>query len=69
MRNGRRRMNEIFSPNPFVAIVDKDGDVDDCVTMHDDMIQSVLRAKDRDDPDYAPHSALLWDGTVWRCWS
>lgn len=57
-----------LTPNSFVLIVDKDGDADDVCTMHDDIIQSVLREKDRLDPDYAPHVALVWNRSGWCRW-
>ena len=60
--------SKIISPNEFCAILDKDGDVVDTLTINDDMIWSMVRCHDREDPDYSPHTPWIWDGKSWREW-
>lgn len=58
----------ILAPNEFCAIVDCDGDIVHAVSINDDIIWSVIRSYDKDDPEYAPHKPLVWDGEKWSEW-
>ena len=60
--------HKITQPNEFCAILDKDGDVVDTVSINDDMIWSMVRNHDKDDPDDSPHTPWIWDGKSWREW-
>jgi len=60
--------SKILKPNEFCAIVDRDGDVADLCSIHDDIIWSMIRIWDIREPDYAPHSPWVWDGSSWNEW-
>lgn len=55
------------APSPFIAIVDKNGDVWETLSRNCSMqnIKSVVEHNDRSRAWSAPHSALLWNGAVW----
>jgi hypothetical protein len=48
--------------NPFIILVDKDGDVIDTMSAKSviDDVFAVLRHLNKEYPDYAPHFALEW---------
>ena len=48
--------------NPFIIIIDKDGDVVETMSAESviDHVLAVCRQLDKTDPDYAPHLALEW---------
>jgi len=60
--------HKIAQPNEFCAILDKDGDVVDIVSINDDMIWSMVRIHNKREPEYAPHTPWIWDGKSWREW-
>jgi len=61
------KKDDVQFPNEFVAILDKDGDVVDFCLPNDDVIQSLRRLLDGENPEDVPHTAWVWnDG--WRKW-
>ena len=67
MEEGRKVSDEIQFPNEFVAILDKDGDVVDFCSPNDDVIQSLRRLLDGENPSDVPHTAWVWN-RGWRRW-
>lgn len=55
-------------PNEFIAIVDKDGDVQDTSPVNDDVIWALVRRFDKALPGDAPHTPWHWNGTNWKRW-
>lgn len=60
--------NKLLTPNEFVVIIDKYGDVTETSVLNDDNIQSAIRTANKNYPDDAPHSALYWNGKEWNQW-
>lgn len=62
-------MSMINGINPFIILIDKDGDVIDTMSAESviDDVFAVLRHLNKEYPDYAPHFALEWqDGCFKR---
>ena len=55
-----------MTPNEFVVIVDRDGDVVEFCSPNDDIVWALCRESDRNYPQDSPHIALFWDGEKWR---
>lgn len=57
-----------MSPNEFIAIIDREGDLQETCAPDDDTIWSLCRGLDGKFPDYAPHRPVYWTGERWREW-
>lgn len=57
-----------MSPNEFIAIIDREGDLQETCAPGDDTIWSLCRGLDGKFPDCAPHRPVLWTGERWREW-
>ena len=55
------------TPAPFIAIIDKKGDVWETASRSCSMqnIKCLVEHNDRSRPWSAPHAAVLWNGAVW----
>lgn len=56
------------APKEFVVILDNEGIAVDLCPMHDDIIWSIVRVKDKEDPESAPHVPWAWSGSSWSPW-